>query len=113
MGRGIASDILLSSRIVLGEEAARIGLANQVADTDAVLAAAHDYARQLVETVSPHALRATKRQLAIDATHDDPATSVRDAQHRLEQMMTEADYREGAAALNERRPPRWGEKPRA
>ncbi|MDW3220349.1 MAG: enoyl-CoA hydratase-related protein [Acidimicrobiales bacterium] len=111
VGRGRASDILLSSRILLGEEAGELGLANQVTEADAVLTSAERYARQLIETVSPHALRATKRQLATDATHDDPARSVRDAQARLEQMMTEADYREGAAALNEKRPPRWGAGP--
>lgn len=111
VGRGIASDILLTSRIVLGEEAGTIGLANQVVDTEEVLPTARAYAQRLVETVSPHSLRATKRQLAVDATHDDPAISVRDAQARLEQMMTERDYREGAAALNERRPPRWDQKP--
>lgn len=111
VGRGRASDILLSSRIVLGDEAGAIGLANQVTETDDVVPRAQGYARQLIDMVSPHSLRATKRQLAVDATHDDPARSVRDAQARLEQMMTESDYQEGATALNERRPPRWGEKP--
>ncbi|MEM7139410.1 MAG: enoyl-CoA hydratase-related protein [Actinomycetota bacterium] len=108
VGRGIASDILLSSRIVTGDEAGRIGLANAVVERDEVLATARAHARSLVDTVSPHSLRATKRQLAVDAVHEDPSRAVEDAQARLEAMMTEADYREGAAALNERRPPRWG-----
>ncbi|MDG2025548.1 MAG: enoyl-CoA hydratase-related protein [Acidimicrobiales bacterium] len=107
VGRGVATDILLTSRIVLGEEAGRIGLANQVVPTDDVMATALAYAHTLVETVSPRSLEATKRQLAVDAVHADPSTSVQDAQARLEAMMTEADYQEGAAALNERRPPRW------
>jgi enoyl-CoA hydratase/carnithine racemase len=107
IGRGRASDLLLSSRVVLGAEAAELGLANQALPADDVAAAAHRYARQLVTEVSPHSLRATKRQLAVDAVSDNPATSVRDAQSRLEQMMTEDDYREATAAFVDRRPSTW------
>jgi enoyl-CoA hydratase/carnithine racemase len=107
IGRGRASDLLLSSRVVLGGEAAELGLANQALPADDVAAAAHRYARQLVTEVSPHSLRATKRQLAVDAVSDNPATSVRDAQSRLEQMMTEDDYREATAAFVDRRPSTW------
>lgn len=107
IGRGRASDLLLSSRVVLGAEAAELGLANQALPADDVAAAAHRYALQLVSEVSPHSLRATKRQLAVDAVSDNPATSVRDAQSRLEQMMTEDDYREATAAFVDRRPSTW------
>jgi enoyl-CoA hydratase/carnithine racemase len=107
IGHGRASDILLSSRIVLGSEAAEIGLANQAIPSAEVLSVALDYARALIATVSPHSLVATRHQLADDSTHDNAAASVHDAQRRLEQMMGEPDYREGVAALNERRPPNW------
>lgn len=109
IGHGRAADILLSSRVVLGTEAATFGLANQAVPTADVVDTARRYARSLIDDISPHALRATKRQLAIDAVRDDPAASVRDAQSRLEQMMTEDDYREGSAALTERRSPAWNE----
>jgi enoyl-CoA hydratase/carnithine racemase len=107
IGHGRAADILLTSRVVFGEEAASIGLANAALPTDDVFPTAMAYARSLVATVSPSSLRATRQQLSYDSTHDNPADSVRDAQARLEKMMGEPDYREGAAALNERRPPRW------
>lgn len=107
IGRSAATDILLTSRIVTGAEAAQLGLAIEAAPNADVLSAATQYARNLIDTISPHSLRATKRQLAIDALHGNPADAVRDAQARLEQMMTEPNYREGAAALNERRSPRW------
>lgn len=109
IGHGRATDILLTSRIVMGQEAAEIGLANAALDTDDVLPAALAYARNLTDTISPASLRETRRQLSRDATHDDPAASVRDAQTHLEHMMTQPDYREGAAALNDRRPPRWSD----
>ena len=108
IGRSRAVELLVSSRVFLGTEAAAIGLALAAVPRADVVDEALAYARRLVDDVSPHALRATKRQLALDALHDEPARSVDDAQARLEQMMTEADYREGAAALDERRPPRWG-----
>jgi len=107
VGHGRAADLLLSSRRFTSEEAAEFGLVTRLVENDAV-GAALELARTLVGPVSPHALRASKRQLMIDATHGDPGRSVRDAQARLDQMMTEADYREATTAFLERRPPRWG-----
>ncbi len=107
IGHGRASDLLLSSRVFLSEEAEAMGLVNRVVPTDELLDTALEYARSLVTGVSPHALRASKRQLAIDAIRPGPAGSVRDAQHRLDAMTTEADYREAIQAFVERRPGRW------
>jgi len=107
IGHGRASDILLTSRIVLGREAPSLGLANASMPQADVLDAAREYAHTLATTVSPSSLVTTRRQLAYDTTHDNPAVSVRNAQALLEKMMGEADYREGAAALNEGRRPHW------
>jgi len=40
-------------------------------------------------------------------THNDASRSIRDAQARIDQMSVESDYREGIAALVEKRAPRW------
>ena len=106
IGHGRASDLLLSSRRFTSDEAERMGLVTRLVD-DHCHDAALDLARSLITDVSPHSLRTTKRQIAIDATHDDPGRSVRDAQARLEQMSTEPDYHEAITAFIERRPPRW------
>lgn len=106
IGHGRASDLLLSSRRFTSDEAERMGLVTRLVD-DHCHDAALDLARSLITDVSPHSLRATKRQIAIDATHNDPGRSVRDAQARLEQMSTEPDYHEAITAFIERRPPRW------
>ncbi len=106
IGHGRAADLLLSSRRFTSDEAEGMGLVTRLVDDDC-LGAAHELAASLVTDVSPHSLRATKRQLAVDATHDDPGRSVRDAQARLDQMATEDDYREAMAAFLERRIPRW------
>lgn len=107
VGRGHASDLLLSSRVVLAEEAERIGLVNRVLPAADVLPEALAYAQRLVTEISPHSLRATKRQLAVDAVTDDPAASVRDAQTRLDAMATEDDYREAISAFLAKRPADW------
>lgn len=108
IGHGRASDVLLSSRIFTGEEAHTMGLAVAAPPAGRVVEEAHAYARRMVSEISPGALLATKRQLAVDAVQLDPAESVRDAQRRLDHMTTEPDYREGIASFTEKRRPRWG-----
>ncbi len=113
IGLGHANDLLLSSRVVLGREAGRLGLANRVVDEpDDVARQALEYARMLVENVAPASLATTKRQIATDQLHDDPAAAVVEAQRLLDLMMTEPDYAEGVSAFKDRRTPRWVQAPR-
>lgn len=65
------------------------------------------YARLLADGVSPASLSATKRQLYRDLVSGDPARSTLDAIETMNEMMGGADYREGVAALREKRPPRF------
>jgi len=108
VGMTRAADLLLSSRVVLAEEAAEIGLVNGVAAGEDLLAVTDAYARRLATEVSPASLAATKMQLYADL-HRDAASAARDAEARLEAMMAGPDFAEGVAALRERRPPRFGE----
>jgi enoyl-CoA hydratase/carnithine racemase len=101
-----ANDLLLSSRVVLADEAATMGLINAVVQPDDLLAHTYDYARILATTVAPSSLTATKRQIYLDQ-HRGVGDSVEEAAVRLRQMMTTADFAEGAAALAEKRPPRF------
>jgi enoyl-CoA hydratase/carnithine racemase len=103
-----AADLLLSGRVVTPAETADWGLWNDVLpDGEATLAAAQTYARQLATGVGPTALATTKQQLYADLVHHSPANAIHHAQALLEQAMTTAEYREGVAALRERRPPRF------
>ena len=110
MGLTRAADVLLSSRVVLAEEAAAMGLVNGVVERDELDATVAAYARLLATEVSPASLAATKMQLYRDL-HRDAAAAARDAEARLESMMRGADFREGVAALTERRPPRFADPP--
>ena len=103
-----ANDLLLSGRVVTGEETADWGLWNGVeTDGAATLAAALDYARLLADTVGPNAVTMTKRQIADDLLRHDPAASVADSLRLLDEAMGTAEYREGVAALLEKRPPNF------
>ncbi|HZU78412.1 MAG TPA: enoyl-CoA hydratase-related protein [Acidimicrobiales bacterium] len=103
-----AADLLLSSRVLLAEEAAAIGLVNAVFPPDDLMAEVRRYCAVLATEVSPASLAATKHQLYTDL-HRDVATAVRDADVRLRSMMTEPDFSEGVAALTERRVPRFAD----
>jgi enoyl-CoA hydratase/carnithine racemase len=101
-----ASDILLSSRVVLSEEAATIGLVNQVVAPDQLLGTTYDYAGRLATEIAPSSLAATKLQMYTDL-HRDAASSVQNANARLSSMMQGSDFAEGVAALTQRRPPHF------
>ena len=103
-----ANDLLLSGRVVTGAETADWGLWNGVeADGEAALAAAQAYGRQLAATTGPNAVTTTKRQIAADLLRNDPAASVTDSLRLLDEAMRTSEYREGVAALTEKRPPNF------
>lgn len=103
-----ANDLLLSGRIVTGAETAQWGLWNEVLpDGGQTLAAAQRYAAQLALGAAPSSVAATKRQIVDDLLSSDPASSVRESGRLINEMTGSADYREGVAALREKRQPRF------
>jgi enoyl-CoA hydratase/carnithine racemase len=99
-----AADLLLSSRVVLAEEAEALGLVNRVLEPESLMAHTYDYAGALAREIAPSSLAATKLQLYRDL-HLDAASSVQDAGLRMAEMMQGADFAEGVAALTQKRPP--------
>ena len=106
VGASRATEILLSSRILLGDEAATIGLAHRSVPTPDVLPQALTYARTLITECAPSSLRETKQQLALDLERSLLEADA-DADARLRRMVGSDEFREGVSALSERRTPRF------
>lgn len=104
-----ANDLLLSSRVVLAEEALTMGLVNAVLPPEELLPYTYDYVRKLITTVSPESLKITKRQIYTDL-HRDVRSAVVYSREQLDRMTTEPDFREAIAAFIEKRPPQWGKQ---
>jgi enoyl-CoA hydratase/carnithine racemase len=105
-----AADLLLSSRVVLAEEAEAMGLVNRALPPDDLLRYTYEYAGRLATEIAPSSLASTKLQLYRDL-HTDAASSVEDAGRRLAEMMRGDEFAEGVAALTEKRPPAFGGRP--
>lgn len=106
VGLGRANDLLLSSRVVLAEEALELGLVNRVLPAEELAGATRAYANELAHRIAPRSLAETKRAVALDLCRD-LGTSIEEAGRLLDEMMGEADFAEGARALTERRPPHF------
>jgi enoyl-CoA hydratase/carnithine racemase len=106
VGTGHAADLLLSSRVVLAEEAAAMGLVNKVLPAEEVLPHALDYARRIATEVSPRAVAAAKAQLYADL-HGDVGTAVEHSKELLDELVRGPDYAEGVRAWLEKRPPEF------
>mgnify|MGYP001826455068 CR=1 FL=1 len=103
-----ANDLLLSGRVVTAAETATWGLWNDVLpDGEAALRAAHEYAALLSTSVGPVAATVTKAQIYRDLHRHDSAASVADSKELLDEAMRSAEYREGVAALREKRAPEF------
>ena len=106
VGVGHAADLLISSRVVEADEAARMGLVNRVLPQAELLPAALSYAQDIATSISPASARAAKAQLYADL-HGDVGFAVARSEALLEQMVQGPDFAEGVAAWRDRRVPEW------
>jgi enoyl-CoA hydratase/carnithine racemase len=104
VGWSRALDLMLSARVVDGEEAAAIGLVNHVVDD--ALKSALDYAHDIARECSPASLREIKRQIWNDET-----TSLRESSQRADALLlaafTRPDLAEGVTAYLDKRTPNF------
>ena len=106
VGLGRANDLLLTSRVFTSDEALTLGFVNQIFAPPELVARTVAYAHQLITSVSPNSLRQTRWQIYKDL-HRDVASAVIESERLIEDMAKEEDFKEGIAALVEKRPPDW------
>jgi enoyl-CoA hydratase/carnithine racemase len=106
VGLGRANDLLLTSRVFTSDEALTLGFVNQIFEPEALMVQTREYVHQLIASVSPNSLRQTRWQIYKDL-HRDVASAVIESERLIEDMAKEEDFKEGIAALVEKRPPRW------
>jgi enoyl-CoA hydratase/carnithine racemase len=106
VGPARALDLLLSGRIVLGPEAAELGLVNRVVPDDEVVDLTLSFARMLATESSPASMATIKRQVYADYARD-----LDDALERADALMRESfsrpDFSEGVNSFIERRSPQF------
>jgi len=107
IGPARAADLLLSSRVVLAEEALQLGLVNRVYPAEELLPATVEYASAMATETAPSSLRVIKAQLYEDLIGS-LDRSARRSVELMDEMIGSPDFVEGVAALRERRPPRFG-----
>ena len=104
VGPARALDLLLSARVVLGAEAATLGLVNRALPPERLLEDTLAYARELAVKCSPASMATIKRQVYADLERGLP-----DALAQADRLMVDSfsapDFVEGVASFLERRDP--------
>jgi methylglutaconyl-CoA hydratase len=108
VGEKHARDLLLTGRIIGAEEAARMGLINEIVAPEKLMQRARELAAQLMEN-SPSSLRATK-QLLTDHARAELDAQINAAVRENAAIRTTADFREGITSFLEKRKPAWSGK---
>lgn len=106
VGPSRALDLLMSARVVLGDEALAMGLADRVVPAESLVAEALAYAADLAENCSPQSMALMKRQV-FQAMDSDLPTAIAAADKLMHESFRHPDAAEGVHSYLERRPPRF------
>lgn len=107
MGVTHAADVLITGRIFSAQEAKQMGFLNDVFAADEFEARIAAIARSIATTVSPAAALTTKRQLYAELMALDVGECLEDSKRLIGEHMKTEDYKEGVAAMQQRRPARF------
>jgi enoyl-CoA hydratase/carnithine racemase len=107
VGQANALDLLLSSRVVLAEEALSMGLVNRVFPKDELLAATVAYARDLAVNCSPTSMAVMKTQVSRAFEMDLPE-AIDEAFDLMNKSLQRDDFREGVTSFIQKREPHFG-----
>jgi enoyl-CoA hydratase/carnithine racemase len=105
VGYARAKELIMTARMIDAEEAARIGLVNRVVAEGTQIAAAEELAREIARN-APIAVGLAKRIIDIGQSTDKSTFMDLESLAQSSLFQTE-DFREGAAALVQRREPKF------
>ncbi len=106
VGTARALDLLYSGRVVLAEEAAQMGLVNEVVAPELLLDRTLEFASELATHASPTSMAVMKRQVYGDWNRGIvPATD--DAIELMKASLRRPDFKEGVASFLQKRPPNF------
>lgn len=106
IGPARALDLLLSGRVLLGAEAAELGLVNRAVADESVLEEALAYAHVLATECSPASMAVMKQQVYADYEKT-LAESLEESNRLMAESFTRPDFGEGVRSFVEKRPPEF------
>ena len=104
VGTSRAMDLLFSGRVFLAEEAAAMGLVNEVVAPEHLLDRTLEYAADLAINASPTSIAVMKQQVYADQMRSVAAASD-DAIELMKASLRRSDFKEGVASFLQKRPP--------
>lgn len=102
VGQANALDLLMSSRIVLADEAQSLGMVNKVVPAAELMDVVMSYAADLARNVSPSSMSVMKRQVYGDYSKD-VATASKDALVLMGESFGRPDFKEGVQSFVQKR----------
>jgi enoyl-CoA hydratase/carnithine racemase len=104
IGPANALDMLFSARLVDADEAARMGLVNQVFPQEQFLYHVYAYAKDLADNVSPRSLRVIKQQV-YNGMFQTLSEAFETSEREMIESLQCSDFKEGVAHFLEKRAP--------
>jgi enoyl-CoA hydratase/carnithine racemase len=106
VGRSRALDLLLSARLIRGDEALSMGLVDRIVEPETLLETAIGYATDLATLCSPTSMSLIKDQV-LRAMDSDLPTAIALAGTLMTESFRHPDAAEGVTSFLESRPPRF------